>query len=244
MNKTGLARQPEDHRRAALRGRGRARRRTCRWNDVGEPQGRTCCVEWIDGKLLPVYPPTSPSTTRCPEAALGRIGSVARRTAVRRHVREELHAPVRSGLHPRGPHRRRLRADGERADARVRRSCASINVAQGAMVILGAYLSYSLFTTLHIDPFLSILLIAPADVRAGRRRSTGCSSGSLRPDDAEEMSLLVTWATALGDRGHPSSSYTTNYRSTITELRADTSWTRRRLPRSPRCGCSRSRSRW
>src|SRR5438874_1158391 len=37
-----------------------------------------------------------------------------------------------------------------------------INVAQGAMVILGAYLSYTLFTRFHIDPFLSILLIAPA----------------------------------------------------------------------------------
>ena len=37
-----------------------------------------------------------------------------------------------------------------------------INVAQGAMVILGAYLSYSLFTVLGLDPFLSILLIGPA----------------------------------------------------------------------------------
>ena len=37
-----------------------------------------------------------------------------------------------------------------------------VNVAQGAMVVLGAYLSYSLFRTFHIDPFLSILLITPA----------------------------------------------------------------------------------
>src|SRR6266581_2398207 len=37
-----------------------------------------------------------------------------------------------------------------------------INVAQGAMVILGAYLSYSLLKTLHVDPFLSILILAPA----------------------------------------------------------------------------------
>ena len=28
-----------------------------------------------------------------------------------------------------------------------------INVAQGAMIILGAFLSYSLFTRFHIDPF-------------------------------------------------------------------------------------------
>ncbi len=37
-----------------------------------------------------------------------------------------------------------------------------VNVAQGAMVILGAYLSYSAFSVLHLDPFLSILLITPA----------------------------------------------------------------------------------
>ena len=37
-----------------------------------------------------------------------------------------------------------------------------INVAQGAMIILGAYLSYSLFTSLHIDPFVSIVILTPA----------------------------------------------------------------------------------
>ena len=37
-----------------------------------------------------------------------------------------------------------------------------INVAQGAMIILGAYISYSLFTRLHIDPFVSIVVMTPA----------------------------------------------------------------------------------
>ena len=37
-----------------------------------------------------------------------------------------------------------------------------INVAQGALVILSAYLSYALFSHLHVDPFLSILLVTPA----------------------------------------------------------------------------------
>ena len=37
-----------------------------------------------------------------------------------------------------------------------------INVAQGALVILAAYLSYSLFTRLHIDPFASIVILTPA----------------------------------------------------------------------------------
>src|SRR6184192_2847399 len=71
-----------------------------------------------------------------------------------------------------------------------------INVAQGAMVILAAYLSYSMFQTLHIDPFLSILLLAPAmfGLGVGIHR---LFIRTLRADNAEEMSLLVTWATAL-----------------------------------------------
>src|SRR3989440_11288447 len=71
-----------------------------------------------------------------------------------------------------------------------------INVAQGAMVILGAYLSYSLLKTLHVDPFLSILILAPAmfGLGVGLHR---LFIRSLRGPYAAEMSLLVTWATAL-----------------------------------------------
>ena len=36
-----------------------------------------------------------------------------------------------------------------------------INVAQGAMIVLGAFLSYTLFTKLHIDPFVSVVLLTP-----------------------------------------------------------------------------------
>jgi branched-chain amino acid transport system permease protein len=36
-----------------------------------------------------------------------------------------------------------------------------VNLAQGALVVLGAYLTYTLFTTLGIDPFLSILITTP-----------------------------------------------------------------------------------
>ena len=48
-----------------------------------------------------------------------------------------------------------------------------INVAQGAMIILGAYLSYTAFSVFHIDPFLSILLLTPARVRARRDGPAG-----------------------------------------------------------------------
>ncbi|MDP9027081.1 MAG: branched-chain amino acid ABC transporter permease, partial [Actinomycetota bacterium] len=36
-----------------------------------------------------------------------------------------------------------------------------VNLAQGALVVLGAYLTYTLFTQLGIDPFLSVLITTP-----------------------------------------------------------------------------------
>src|SRR5437588_5691837 len=97
-----------------------------------------------------------------------------------------------------------------------------VNVAQGAMVILGAYLSYSLFKTLHLDPFVSILLIAPAMFVLGVVLHR-LFIRSLRGANAEEMSLLVTWATALAIEGILSVGYTTTYRSTITGY-SQSSW--------------------
>ena len=90
-----------------------------------------------------------------------------------------------------------------------------INVAQGAMIILGAYLSYSLFTQLHIDPFVSIVILTPAMFLLG----VGLQLVFLRPlrsDEREELSLLVTWAIALGIEGLLSVVYQTTYRSTNT----------------------------
>ncbi len=97
-----------------------------------------------------------------------------------------------------------------------------INVAQGAMIILGAYLSYSAFTVLHIDPFLSVLLITPVVFALG----VGVQLAFLRPlrrEDRQELSLLVTWAIALGIEGVLSILYTTTYRATIPSY-ANSSW--------------------
>ncbi len=41
-----------------------------------------------------------------------------------------------------------------------------INVAQGALIILGAYLSYELFVRFEVDPFVSILVLTPDHVPA------------------------------------------------------------------------------
>jgi branched-chain amino acid transport system permease protein len=90
-----------------------------------------------------------------------------------------------------------------------------INVAQGALIILGAYLSYSLFTELGIDPFLGIVIMTPVMFVVGMGLQL-LFIRPLRDDEREELSLLVTWAIALGIEGLLSLAYSTTYRSTLT----------------------------
>ena len=87
-----------------------------------------------------------------------------------------------------------------------------INLAQGAMVIVGAFLSYSLFVHFGIDPFLSILITTPLLFGIGVLIQLAFLR-RLRSDDAAEMSLLVTFAVALGIEGVLTLTYKTNYRS-------------------------------
>src|SRR5207248_9029650 len=90
-----------------------------------------------------------------------------------------------------------------------------INVAQGALIILGAYLSYTIYQHLGLDPFVGLVLVTPAMFVLG----VGLQLAFLRPlrdEEPEELSLLVTWAIALGIEGLLSYVYATNYRSTIT----------------------------
>src|SRR5712691_7645464 len=97
-----------------------------------------------------------------------------------------------------------------------------INVAQGALIILGAYLSFTVYHDLGLDPFLGLALITPAMFVLG----VVLQLTFLRPlvdEEREELSLLVTWAIALGIEGLLSYVYQTNYRSTITSY-ADSSW--------------------
>jgi branched-chain amino acid transport system permease protein len=64
-----------------------------------------------------------------------------------------------------------------------------VNLAQGAFVILAAYLTYSLFTAFGIDPFLSILITTPAMFAVG----VGVHWLVLRPlrhEDVSQLSLL------------------------------------------------------
>ena len=98
-----------------------------------------------------------------------------------------------------------------------------INVAQGALVILAAYLSYALFSHLHIDPFLSILIVTPAMFVLGVAVQVTFVR-SLRGPDASELSLLVTWALALGIEGVLSVVFKTTYRISSPSY-ADNTWT-------------------
>jgi branched-chain amino acid transport system permease protein len=97
-----------------------------------------------------------------------------------------------------------------------------INVAQGALVILAAYLSYALFSHAHIDPFLSILIVTPAMFVLGVAVQL-VFVRSLRGPDASDLSLLVTWALALGIEGVLSVIFKTNFRVTSPSY-ADNAW--------------------
>ena len=97
-----------------------------------------------------------------------------------------------------------------------------INVAQGALIILGAFLSYTLFQDLGLDPFVGLLMVTPAMFVLGVALQLAFLR-PLRDEEREELSLLVTWAIALGIEGVLGYVYQTTYRSTITSY-ADSSW--------------------
>jgi branched-chain amino acid transport system permease protein len=98
-----------------------------------------------------------------------------------------------------------------------------VNLAQGAMVILGAYLSYQLFTTFGIDPFLAIPVTTVVMFAIGVAVQV-LFLRPLRKDDRSELSLLVTFAVALLLEGIMSVAWSTSDRS-ITTSYANSSWT-------------------
>jgi len=71
-----------------------------------------------------------------------------------------------------------------------------VNIAQGAMVILAGYLSYSLSVHLGIDLFLGLLITIPAMFALGVLMEWGFMR-RLREGDRTSMSILVTYAVAI-----------------------------------------------
>jgi branched-chain amino acid transport system permease protein len=84
-----------------------------------------------------------------------------------------------------------------------------INVGHGALVILGAYLSFGLLRSLHIDPFLSLVITMPAMFVLG----VALEMVFIRPlkNDREALSVLVTYALALGIEGLLGFLFTNNF---------------------------------
>src|ERR1700737_5193196 len=66
-----------------------------------------------------------------------------------------------------------------------------INVGHGALVVLGAYLSFALVRSLHIDPLLSLVVTMPAMFALGAL----LQGMFIRPlkTDREALSVLVTY---------------------------------------------------
>jgi branched-chain amino acid transport system permease protein len=98
-----------------------------------------------------------------------------------------------------------------------------INLAQGAFVILASYLTFSLFQMTGIDPFVLILITTPVMFVLGAATQWFLLR-PLRQDDMAELSLLVTFAVALGLEGLLAIIYKTTYR-TIQPGYENHSWT-------------------
>jgi len=84
-----------------------------------------------------------------------------------------------------------------------------INVGHGALVVLGAYLSFAFFRSFHMDPFLTLVLTMPIMFAIGVVLQL-VFIRSLKTD-REALSVLVTYAIALGIEGLLGYVFTANY---------------------------------
>jgi len=84
-----------------------------------------------------------------------------------------------------------------------------INVGHGALVVLGAYLSFAASRSLGLDPFLTLVITMPVMFVLG----LVLQSVFIRPlkTDREALSVLVTYALALGIEGLLGYFFTANY---------------------------------
>jgi branched-chain amino acid transport system permease protein len=85
-----------------------------------------------------------------------------------------------------------------------------INIAQGVMVILGAYLSYELSVHLGIGLLLGLLITVPAMFALGAAVEF-CFMRRLREQDRTGMSILITFAVAILIEGVLSAVYGVDY---------------------------------
>jgi branched-chain amino acid transport system permease protein len=101
-----------------------------------------------------------------------------------------------------------------------------VNVAQGVLVILAAYLSYTVTSRFGIDPFATIVIVAPAMFALGvliQLVFIGPVKRS-KVNVSFEQTLLIMFALAVGIEGVLDLVYGSQYRS-ITTSYANSSWT-------------------
>lgn len=84
-----------------------------------------------------------------------------------------------------------------------------INLAQGILVILGAYLSYALQVHLHIDLFVGLLITIPTMFIVGIVIERAFI-GRLKGPEKTAMSILVTYAVSLLIEGAINMTFSTN----------------------------------
>jgi branched-chain amino acid transport system permease protein len=84
-----------------------------------------------------------------------------------------------------------------------------INVGHGALVVLGAYLSFAASRSLGLDPFLTLVITMPMMFLLG----VVIQTIFIRPlkTDREALSVLVTYALALGIEGLLGYFFSSNY---------------------------------
>ena len=87
-----------------------------------------------------------------------------------------------------------------------------INIAQGVMVILGAYLSYTLQVHAGIDPFVGLLITIPVMFVIGMAIEWGFIR-RLAPRDRTALSILATFAVAIVIEGILTQAYSADLRS-------------------------------
>ncbi len=86
-----------------------------------------------------------------------------------------------------------------------------VNIAQGILVILGAYLSYALNTYLHMDIFLSLLITVPAMFLLGIAIERLFIRRLNQSQNRIMLSVLMTFAIALFIEGALNLIFTTDY---------------------------------
>jgi branched-chain amino acid transport system permease protein len=93
-----------------------------------------------------------------------------------------------------------------------------INVAHGAFLVLGAYITYVLFQRFHVDPLVSILITIPVLFGLGWVLQRYMLS---RIESPEQTSVLVTFALALVMEGLLGVFFQTTFRSVTPSYATD-----------------------